>query len=303
MNNGFVMSTKVAVINATPIPPRSSRMIIDALRNMGVEVKYVPLQYLGLLVGEEESRICLGKDFLELEGGILRGIGSIVTVEQFFARVAILKFLEERGIYLMNSLQSLISTRNKLETLITLYRKGIPVPFTIVSENLRFLYDTLKEKGINDFVLKPIMGSRGYGSIRIQDVDILFQVGKTLLSNNLPPLIQRYVDKPKRDIRAFVIGDEVVAAMYRYSEKSWKTNIAQGAIGIEVKLKGELEELAIKSTKTLSLEYAGVDIVEENDRYYVLEINGSPDFEGLMKVTGIDIPEKIAVHFLSKLRR
>lgn len=297
------MVLRVAVINVYPVPPKSSRLIIRALKDRGVEVKYLPLQFIGLSVGEGSFSLQIGDKEIELDGGIVRGLGMISTIGQFYMRIAFLRFLELKGTYLMNPLDFLIISRNKLETLVRLYHKGIPVPFTFSSENIKYLYTVLREKGLKEFVLKPITGSRGYGTTLLKDPDVFYQIASLLLQNNIPPLVQRFVHIPQRDIRAFVIGDRVVASMYRYSNGCWKTNIAQGAIGVKTNLEPEVEELAIRSMQAMNLEYAGVDIAEENGRFYVLEVNSSPDFEGLMKATGIDIPRLLAEHFLMKLKK
>jgi len=102
-----------------------------------------------------------------------------------------------------------------------------------------------------------------------------------------------------------VLGDQVVNGMYRVvSGGSWKTHISLGAEPKPLKITAELEELAIKATKILGLDYAGVDIIEtKNSGYLVLEVNAAPSWEGLQKVTPFSISDKIVNYLLDKLKR
>jgi len=275
-------------------------MIINALKDKGVNVKYLPYQGIGIKIGiGNKTEIYIGSKNIEIDGALVRGLGSTITLDVFLHRLTILFALENR-IPVVNSPKSLLYTRNKLLTLLFLAKNGIPVPESFSSENLRIIYNFAT--GFNKIVLKPIMGSRGYGSMLMEDRDMSYQVCRRLLAVNIVPLLQRYISKPNRDLRIFVIDGEVVASMYRISN-SWKTNIAQGAIGKKFKPSEEVKEVAIKSTEVLGLKYAGVDIAEEEDKIYVLEVNGSPDFEGLMTATLVDIPSLIAEMMIKTVKK
>ncbi|OYT62281.1 MAG: RimK family alpha-L-glutamate ligase [Thermofilum sp. ex4484_15] len=291
----------LAIIHASPIPPKPTRIILAEFKKMGVKVRYLPIQAISLYLSPYGSYVSVGGKKLELRGALLRGIGFSLTLEQFFIRIGILKYLESEGVRFVNKVSSLLRTRNKLETLIALYRAGLRVPTTLATESLKRMY--LGAKALGDVVLKPVMGSRGLGSVRTNDADVAFQIVKTLSSFNQPPLLQEYVEKPKRDIRAFVIGGEVVACMYRYSRGSWKTNVAQGGIGAPLNPPEEVKEMALKCLEVLELDYAGVDIAEGKEGFYVLEVNGSPDFEELSRVSGLNIAKLLAEYFLSVLKR
>ena len=295
------MQEIIGVIHSTPVPTYTSRMLLEELKRRGIDAKYIYLARIGVSIGDGEEYIMIGGKEIKIRAALVRGLGYLSTVEQFMSRIALLKFLEDSGSFLMNSLDSLIITRNKFLTLSKLHLLNIPVPKTLLSESLFYLYKNIRNLK-NGIVIKPITGSRGFGSTMTNDPDIAFQVIKTLLPRGLPPLIQRFILKPKRDIRAFVIGNEVVACMYRLSEK-WKTNISQGAIGVNLKPSEEIIELSLKAAKAIGLEYAGVDIAEENEQHFVLEVNGSPDFRGLMKASKVNIPRLLINHFLNRLKR
>ncbi|RLE63146.1 MAG: RimK family alpha-L-glutamate ligase [Thermoprotei archaeon] len=291
---------RVGVIYSTPIPTTTNRLIIDELKRRNIETIPIPLQVLELKLGEGIFELSIGPEKLELDVALLRGLGAIISLDQYLVRVGILKSMEELGVKLINNLNAFLTSRSKLLTLLTLYKKGLPVPLTLVSENLRRLYED--SKAIKPIIVKPCMGSRGYGTTVAYDHDILFQIYRHLLSMGIVPLTQRYLDKPQRDIRVFIIGDEAVAAMYRISTKSWKTNIAQGARARPLKISEELSELAIRACRAVGLEYGGVDIAEENENYFILEVNGSPDFERLMQITKVNIPSLIVDYILNLAR-
>ena len=154
-------------------------------------------------------------------------------------------------------------------------------------------------------VVKPVIGSLGFGSFKIDNYDMLYNVSKTLLSLGHPVYLQRFIKKPQRDIRVFVVGDEVVGSMYRVVNDSrlWKTNIAQGGKPQPGPVDEELLELSIKATKALGLLYSGVDIAEGDDGYYVLEVNAAPLWKGLQNVIKTNIASKIVDFVISLVRR
>ncbi len=240
------------------------------------------------LVIKDEIRILLGgRDITgEYDGAIVRSLGSMVNLSQFLRRVAVLEALEITGVTIMNPLFPLLISRNKLHSLLKLKAAGIKVPETFSSESLREAYN--RAVSYKTSVIKPIIGSRGYGITLAPDPDVAFVVLKALMVNRQPPLIQRYFRSRDYDVRVFVVGEKVVGAMKRIAVGSWKTNIAQGGRGEKLVPDPDLEALALKATKVLGLWYAGVDIVEREGEYYVLEVNASPDWQELERVTEVN---------------
>jgi ribosomal protein S6--L-glutamate ligase len=107
-------------------------------------------------------------------------------------------------------------------------------------------------------------------------------------------IIQEYLEHPGEDIRAFVVGNEIVGSMKRKSKKGmWKTNISRGARGIKINLSEELQEMALKTTEVLETKICGVDILESKQGPVVLEANITPGFKGLLKYTGVNPAPKI----------
>jgi len=273
------------VVADAPIPSRSNRDLYYSIRAKGHVPRYIQISRLSIKLDNGDVSVISGEGKVNIDGVFLRSLGFLIDVEQFFHRVSVLRILEESGSRVVNSVDGLLKTRNKIETLAILARNKIPVPSTVSTESLLVAYNAAKSMG--QVVIKPVQGSRGFGSVMVKDPDVAFQVARSLLVVKKPIYVQRYIEKPNRDIRVMVINGEVFGCMYRIvSDGRWKTNIAQGAYGKPCgNVDEELRELSIKATEALGLTYAGVDIGEGPEGYVVFEVNGSPDWQELASVT------------------
>jgi len=212
----------------------------------------------------------------------------------------ILHRLQRMGLYIVNPPEAIECCVDKYAILAILEENGIPVPRTVVTESQDEALKAFHDLG-GDVIVKPIFGSRGVGSTRISDPEIAQTVFSTITFYHGVIYIQEYVPHGFSDIRAFVIGDNVAAAMRRVA-KSWKTNYSQGARPEPIKLDSEMEELAVKSAKLVKCKVAGVDILEAPNGPLVVEVNSQPGWRGLQSVTSIDIAEAIVDFVLSELK-
>ncbi len=239
---------------------------------------------------------------MNIDGGILRNLGFILTTEQLMKRVDVLEEMEKSGINIINKPSSMLLARDKFKSLIKLRKHGIPVPETAIVEDPFEAMRLTQEWG--EVVIKPVVGSLGLGSVKASDPDIVFRIAKSILSVNQPVYIQKYVKKPDRDIRSFVVGDKVIGTVYRISQGSWKTNVAQGAITQVLAPSEEIIEMSIKATQILGLDYSGIDIVEDMDGgYKILEVNGAPLWKGFMTATSINPAKYIVEHIIEKAKK
>jgi len=232
---------------------------------------------------------------LDPNGALVRGFGAAPTQRIFF-RLDLLNAIEEYGIKLINSRESLEIASDKFLTSIYLERHNIPTPKTIICENPNDALDSFEELG-GDIVLKPLYGSKGVGIIRINDKGFAENVIYTLGQLNEVFYLQEFIEHNNRDIRILVLGNKAVAGMYRVSD-NWKTNIHAGARVEPLELTEELANLAIKAAKITKTEIAGVDIVESEKGLLVLEVNSIPGFTALQRVTEFNIAEEIVSYFL-----
>ena len=275
----------VAIVAESQTPDEPTRDIYFEIKRRGLPVRYIPIQRLSVKITGGGAVVETRRGPLEVSVVVIRGLGYVIDSNTLMRRVSVLRILEREGKAAINPVDALLNCRNKLETIYLLAKAGIPVPPTVVTEDLYHGYVAAREMG--KVVLKPIQGSRGFGAMMFEDPEQAFQVMRTLLITRNPLYIQKYVEKPNRDIRIIVVDGRPIGCMYRVST-SWKTNIAQGATGVPCKITPELEEIAVKATETLGLIYSGVDIGEGREGYMVFEVNASPDWRGFKQATGIN---------------
>ena len=303
---GALSMVKVAIVADRPIPPWSARQLILAFELLGATAVYLRPQDLAAVFSGNEMRIVYSSTLndIDIDAFVLRDIGFNTTIETFLRRVDLFKQAELMNIPVVNPVESMLIARDKYLSLLLLSRAGIPIPPTAVMENVHAAIRIAELW--RDVVMKPLIGSMGFGAIRAANVDIVYTTSRTLNQLNQPIYIQKYVEKPNRDIRAFVVGDRLVAAYYRVQQDAtrWKTNIAQGARAIPIKsVDPELENLAVRAARTLGLHYAGIDIAETNNGYVVFEVNASPNWRGLSMVSNINPAKYIAEYVMSLIKR
>ncbi|MFX1571853.1 MAG: RimK family alpha-L-glutamate ligase [Promethearchaeota archaeon] len=234
-------------------------------------------------------------NILETKAALVRGFGAGITQKVFF-RLDILRAIEECGVKLINSRESLEIASDKFLTSIFLDRYNIPTPKTIICEDPHTAIESFEELG-EDCVLKPLFGSKGVGITRINDKGFAENVIYSLGRLNEVFYLQEFIKHQNRDIRILVLGNKVIAGMYRVGD-SWKTNIHAGAKAERLDINSELEKLALKVAKVTKTKIAGVDIIESEKGYLVLEVNSIPGFTALQKVTDVNLAEEIVNYFL-----
>ncbi|MFW9821291.1 MAG: RimK family alpha-L-glutamate ligase [Candidatus Thorarchaeota archaeon] len=232
---------------------------------------------------------------LEPRAALVRGFGAAATQKIFF-RLDILRAIEEYNVKLINSRDSLEIASDKFLTSVFLEKHNIPTPRTVICENTSSALEAFEDLG-GDCVYKPLFGSKGIGITRLNDRAFAENVLYSLSRLNEVFYLQKFIEHRNRDIRILVLGEEVVAGMYRVGD-DWKTNIYAGAKAKPIEITDELENLAIKAAKVTKTQIAGVDIIESPDGYLVLEVNSIPGFTALQKVSSINIPETIIEYFL-----
>ena len=150
-------------------------------------------------------------------------------------------------------------------------------------------------------MIKPLFGSEGKGIVRVADEETAYRVLRGWELNRYVYYIQEYIPHNQEDVRAFVVGGKVAAAMRRRGE-GWKTNYSKGAEVAPAVLSTEMKNLTLEAVRLIGLDYAGVDLMRSEDgRTYVVEINSIPGWRGLRKITQEDIPGCIVDHVLRKL--
>ena len=267
-----------------------------AFNRKGIPAACFPItQFVARL--SDESHVRIQEQVLEdYDAIIVRSIPA-GSLEQIIFRVDVLHRLEDLGVKVVNSARTIERTVDKYYTSALLEDAGIPTPRTVVTERFDEALEAFKELG--DVVVKPIFGSEGRGMVRVCDEDAAYRVFRALELGRYVYYLQEFIPHGGWDIRAFVIGNEVVSSMVRRAE-GWKTNVAKGASVERLVLNEELTELSLRASAVLGAEYAGVDVLKaESGEYYVNEVNGIPGWKGLQKTTRVDIAARIAGYVIS----
>lgn len=275
--------------------------LLGELRRRGAEAYVFPATRLVSRIGAEPKVSVKGYMIEDYDAVIVRRMPG-GTAERVFYRMDALHMLEEYGVYVINPALSIEKSVNKYYTSALLEKAGIMSPRTVVTESFTESMRAFEELG-GDVVVKPLFGSLGAGITRLTDGDIAYRVFRALESTQSVFYIQEFIPHGNKDIRAFVIGDEVVASMKRVGA-GWKTNISSGAAPEPYEASDEEVETSLKAAETLGLEYTGVDLMrsEDDGTLYTLEVNSTPGWEGLQKVTTVDIAERLVEYVLEQLR-
>jgi RimK family alpha-L-glutamate ligase len=236
----------------------------------------------------------------ELDALIIRPIGR-GSLEEIVFRMDMLYRLQRLGLYIINPPEAIEHCVDKYDILAILEENGIPVPRTAVTESVDEALKAFNELG-EDVVVKPLFGSRGIGSTRVKDPEIASTVFRALTFYHNVIYLQEFVHHGFSDIRAFVVGDRVVAAMRRVAD-SWKTNYSRGARPEPIMLDKTMEEMAIKSAKFIDCKVAGVDVLQSPNGPLIVEVNSQPGWRGLQSVTRVNIADEIVDFVLSELKR
>lgn len=206
-----------------------------------------------------------------------------------------LKLFEASGIKCVNDFSVAAICGDKLLTSIALSEHDVPQPKVKVAYTEESALKAIEELGY-PVVLKPAVGSWGRLLSKVNDSDsaeALLEHKKMLGTYHHSIFYaQEYVEKGGRDIRAFVIGDKCIAAIYRTS-KHWKTNTARDAVATNCPVTPELNEISVKAAKAVGGGIVAVDLFEDNGKFLVNEVNYTIEFRNSIKTTGVDIPKYI----------
>ncbi|HEY5418719.1 MAG TPA: RimK family alpha-L-glutamate ligase [Gemmatimonadaceae bacterium] len=220
------------------------------------------------------------------------------SLEQIIYRVDALHWLEERGVRVMNSPRAIERCVDKFYTSALLHEAGLDTPETVVCERIDDAMAAVREMG--DVIVKPLFGSMGHGMVRVSDPETAFRVFRALELARTVFYLQRVVEHAGCDVRAFVVGNRVIAAIERRArDGGWRTNISLGGEARAIDLPSAWSELALTAARAVGADYAGVDLLPASDgTIHVLEVNGIPGWSGAQKATSVDIAGAIVDHLI-----
>jgi ribosomal protein S6--L-glutamate ligase len=290
---------KIAILSRKP-SLYSTRRLIEAARDRGHEGRVIDPLHCYMSVSTTRPAIYYKGEELTGFDAVIPRIGASIT----FYGTAVLRQFEMLGVYPVNESVAITRARDKLRSLQLLARKGIGLPVTGLAHSPDDIQHVISMVGGAPLVLKLIEGAQGIGVVLAETPKAAESVIDAFLGLKANILIQEYIREAKgSDIRCFVIGDKVVAAMKRQArEGDFRSNLHRGGSASIVKLTPEERSLAVRAARVIGLNVAGVDILRSNHGPVVLEVNSSPGLEGIEQVTNRDIAGMI-VEFAQKNAR
>ena len=212
--------------------------------------------------------------------------------------------IEGQGTKVVNCLNTGIFAGNKLFTHMLLQKAGVPTPDATVAFSKDSALEALNKNGFPK-IIKPTVGSWGRMVSKINDMDSaegIIDGREVMYRIHQVHFLEEFVERPPRDIRVIVIGDNVAAAIYRNSgDGNWKTNTHLGGSAETCEITNELEDICIKAKDTVYGDIVGIDLMESNDKGMVVhEINNTTEFRNVVRVTGVDIP-KLMLEYVKEL--
>jgi len=205
--------------------------------------------------------------------------------------LAVVAHFEAMGVRSSNGARAIGLAHDKLRTAQILGGAGIPIPSTAFALSREEILPAIEQVGGTPVILKLLHGAQGIGVMLVDSLSQANAIIEALHAADQPVLVQRYIrESAGRDLRVFVIGGRVAAAMRREARPGeFRSNIHRGGIAEGVQPDRLLAELAVRSAALLGLSIAGVDLLEGQDGYLVTEVNASPGLEGIEGATGIDL--------------
>lgn len=275
----------------------STRRLVEAAEERDHEVYVIdPLRcYMNIVAHKPEIHFKGRK----IEGGdaIIPRIGASVT----FYGAAVLRQFEMIGVYPLNESVAIARSRDKLRSMQLLSRKGIGLPVTGFAHSPDDTDDLLKLVGGDAYVIKLTEGTQGKGVVLTETRKAAESVIDAFRGLDAHFLVQEYVKEAGgADIRCFVIGNKVVAAMKRQAkEGEFRSNIHRGGVATPIRITPEERSTAVRAARIMGLNVAGVDLLRSNHGPVVLEVNSSPGLEGIEAATGRDVAGQI-IGFIEK---
>jgi len=291
---------RFGIVTAWPDEDWHSRRLLEACAHRG-EASSVDPSALGAFVTDAAVEIHLGGRAAATFDALLlaRGLGRVGDPGVQFE---LYRALEGTGNLVANRIDALLAAQDKLRTSWLLRLAGVPTPPAAVAQSPREAAGALAALG--EVVVKPITGSLGDGLVRASPGPAGRRAVLDFLGRDGAVYMQRYVPHPGRDARLFVVGPRVVGAMERVAAPGeWRTNVGLGASVRQLDPPAPFVRAAIEAARALGLDWAGVDLLSGPDGPTVLEVNGTPSWEGILEATGRDMAEPIADHVWRRARQ
>lgn len=287
---------KIAILSLRPKLFSTSRLA-EAAKHRGHEVKVINTLRCYMNISPNKPTMhYMGTDLPEFDAVIPR-IGASIT----FYGSAVVRQFEMMGVYSVNSALAISRSRDKLRALQLFSRKGIDLPITGFANSPGDIPDLIKMVGGAPLLIKLLEGTQGVGVVLAETNKAAESAMEAFYGLGTNILVQEYIKEAKgADIRCFVVGGKVIAAMQRQAQRGeFRSNIHRGGSAQKIKITEKERQLAIAAANLMGLNVAGVDLLRSKRGPLIMEVNSSPGLEGIERVTGKDIATEI-IKFIEK---
>jgi len=277
---------KIAILSRNP-KLYSTRRLKEAAEQRGHEARVIDVLRCYMNITSHRPSIHYkGEDLTGFDAVIPR-IGASVT----FYGTAVLRQFEMMGVYPLNESVAITRSRDKLRSMQLLSRKGIGLPVTGFAHSPDDIQDLIKMVGGAPAVIKLLEGTQGIGVVLAETQKAAESVIEAFMGLKANILVQEFIKEAGgADMRCFVIGDKVVAAMKRQAkEGEFRSNLHRGGSASLVRITPEERSTAVRAAQTMGLNVAGVDVLRSNHGPVVIEVNSTPGLEGIEAATEKDI--------------
>lgn len=269
----------------------STKRLLEAIRQRGHEALLINHTKCYMVMDHDTADVFVGDHCIKNIDAIIPRIGASVTAYG----AAVIRQFEMQKVFTTCGSLALIRSRDKLRSLQILTKAGVGIPRTAFAKYPSDIDYLIKQVGGPPLIIKLLEGTQGLGVVLAETKAAARSVLEAFYGLNAEILVQEFIKESKgSDIRAFVVGGKVVAAMKRQSASGdFRSNLHRGGKSEPVKLSRKEKETAIKAAKALGLQIAGVDMLRSERGPLVIEVNSSPGLEGIEKTTGVDVAGKI----------
>lgn len=269
----------------------STKRLREAALARGHSVKVLDTLRFGLYLESGTPDLTYRGKPLSHYDAVIPRIGNSIT----FFGTAVVRQFEQMGVFCLNTADAIMASRDKLASMQALSRHDIGIAETAFVRSQGDILQAIQKMGGAPVVIKLLSGTQGIGVILAESNKVAEAIIETLSSIKQNVLVQKFVSESKgRDIRAFVVGDRVVAAMRRMAAgQEFRSNVHRGGSTMTVELDEQYERTAVRAAQILGLQVAGVDMLEGKNGPVIMEVNSSPGLEGIEGATGVDIAAAI----------
>jgi ribosomal protein S6--L-glutamate ligase len=272
----------------------STKALVEAAEKRGHDVRIMDTLQFDIRISKRSPELYYQGKPVEGIDAVIPRIGASVT----FYGLAVVRQFEMMGIYCLNESQAIARSRDKLRSLQLLCRHDIGVPPTVFTRQADHVPDCIEKVEGPPVVVKLLEGTQGIGVVLAESERAAGSVVEAFHGLDQNILIQKFIKEAKgADIRAFVVGRKVVAAMKRQAVTGeFRSNLHRGGSAAKFRLPVEYRKTALAAARVLGLRVAGVDLIESSEGPMVMEVNSSPGLEGIQAATKVDVANAIIEH-------